>query len=693
MTDLVFDCIDARPTATPPSPTLQLSCGSRRPPGPRSTRSPCAARSASSPSAAATRPRRPTGCCELFGEPPRWGDTLKPMQFATVVADGARLHRQPRDRPAGPAAPTTSRWPPPSTSTLSTTARSRCCCCSAGRCSPRGSAASRSSRCPGTRRRATGCRWRCGARSMDRFFPAAAGSGCAATRSTRCTASRPSGPCRPGTTPSRRCSSEAGEDQAVSAPDARPSSCARKVADAVLYEGYLLYPYRASAAKNQARWQFGVAGAPAWRESGPDEPAVDPDRVPASSRDGRQPTSGSPRPLPAPAVARRRGGRREAGTFTRWPACRSTARAGHLGRGHRAGGRRRGPAGPAAGRRAGHAVRAPGGRRVEPSTPWPARLVGRSVRRRWPLSGRSRAVGRAPARSLRPGPAARPARERHRLERPGRRAGASPCGTRWSRRHSLLGDRPAARSVSLLDPPEWAKPAAEACAQPPHLAGADRRRAAGATLMLSSPIILTTTRDRPREPGRPLRRHRDRRDPDPADHDPHRRREARGQGDRPAGGGDHRPGRQHAPRAARAPPRRRPLPEVGAEGSGAGDARPTRRPRAWCRRSGRRRGCPDESVRPGFDPDGVSVVSPETDGVVVAGITWPKGSRAACARPAPGRRPGHVPGRPEPPSRRCSSTSTATATWPSPSTRTRRPTSSAGTAATCTSRPTRSSRR
>ncbi|MCW2945212.1 MAG: hypothetical protein JWR24_1929 [Actinoallomurus sp.] len=33
---------------------------------------------------------------------------------------------------------------------------------------------------------------------------------------------------------------------------------ARKVADAVLYEGYLLYPYRASAVKNQVRWQFGV---------------------------------------------------------------------------------------------------------------------------------------------------------------------------------------------------------------------------------------------------------------------------------------------------------------------------------------------------------------------------------------------------------------------------------------------------
>lgn len=33
---------------------------------------------------------------------------------------------------------------------------------------------------------------------------------------------------------------------------------ARAVADAVLYEGFLLYPYTASARKNQQRWQFGV---------------------------------------------------------------------------------------------------------------------------------------------------------------------------------------------------------------------------------------------------------------------------------------------------------------------------------------------------------------------------------------------------------------------------------------------------
>src|ERR1700722_7761077 len=47
-----------------------------------------------------------------------------------------------------------------------------------------------------------------------------------------------------------------------------------KIADAVLYEGYLLYPYRASAVKNQQRFNFGVlypreycerqAGSDAW---------------------------------------------------------------------------------------------------------------------------------------------------------------------------------------------------------------------------------------------------------------------------------------------------------------------------------------------------------------------------------------------------------------------------------------------
>ena len=43
---------------------------------------------------------------------------------------------------------------------------------------------------------------------------------------------------------------------------------ARAVADAVLYEGYLLYPYRANSSKNQARWQFGVLGPPGAADAG-----------------------------------------------------------------------------------------------------------------------------------------------------------------------------------------------------------------------------------------------------------------------------------------------------------------------------------------------------------------------------------------------------------------------------------------
>ncbi len=52
--------------------------------------------------------------------------------------------------------------------------------------------------------------------------------------------------------------------------DARPSdndralAAARVLADALLYEGYLLYPYRRSSEKNRVRWQFGVLGPPAW---------------------------------------------------------------------------------------------------------------------------------------------------------------------------------------------------------------------------------------------------------------------------------------------------------------------------------------------------------------------------------------------------------------------------------------------
>jgi hypothetical protein len=45
----------------------------------------------------------------------------------------------------------------------------------------------------------------------------------------------------------------------------------RSVADAVLYEGYILYPYRASSQKNQSRWQWGVVMAPGYAAIDPSE--------------------------------------------------------------------------------------------------------------------------------------------------------------------------------------------------------------------------------------------------------------------------------------------------------------------------------------------------------------------------------------------------------------------------------------
>ncbi|MGW4567751.1 hypothetical protein ACWEN3_37030 [Streptomyces sp. NPDC004561] len=47
------------------------------------------------------------------------------------------------------------------------------------------------------------------------------------------------------------------------------------VADAVLYEGYLLYPYRRSSPKNRVRWQFGVLLPRTWVErDGPVVPGI-----------------------------------------------------------------------------------------------------------------------------------------------------------------------------------------------------------------------------------------------------------------------------------------------------------------------------------------------------------------------------------------------------------------------------------
>ena len=70
-------------------------------------------------------------------------------------------------------------------------------------------------------------------------------------------------------------------------------AAAERIANAALYEGYLLYPYRPSALKNRRQWMFGVLYPPALclHESGPQgrpghrEPAI---QVPAREDQGQQ---------------------------------------------------------------------------------------------------------------------------------------------------------------------------------------------------------------------------------------------------------------------------------------------------------------------------------------------------------------------------------------------------------------------
>src|SRR5436190_22137699 len=47
-----------------------------------------------------------------------------------------------------------------------------------------------------------------------------------------------------------------------------------RIADAVLYEGYLLWPYRKSAIKNQRRWTFGGVYPERHSTQHTDDPAV-----------------------------------------------------------------------------------------------------------------------------------------------------------------------------------------------------------------------------------------------------------------------------------------------------------------------------------------------------------------------------------------------------------------------------------
>lgn len=218
---------------------------------------------------------------------------------------------------------------------------------------------------------------------------------------------------------------------------------ARQVADTILLEGYVLYPYRASAQKNQIRWQFGVLVPP-----GHDEPA--------SSRteclvelDERTELDLVVRFL----QLQHRSGEPEwdEGVLQEVPATLALPPSG-----------------------------------VDVAVPFSIEGGREDVRQRWPLSGEIRVTGEPldgpyPVMRLRidvrnesqcpPPPLERPHLLRHSL----------------ITAHTLLAVR-GGRFISLLEPPEWAKPAVALCTNErtfPVLVGEGR-----ADVMLSSPIIL-----------------------------------------------------------------------------------------------------------------------------------------------------------------------------------------------------------
>ena len=257
----------------------------------------------------------------------------------------------------------------------------------------------------------------------------------------------------------------------------------RAVADAVLYEGYLLYPYRATSAKNQVRWQFGVLGPPGAAAGEEPDLASQCLVLPGTGAEVRlylrflhlqvrsveRRDGDSHTPVPELTVAGR--------TWLRWDeAVEHEVVLGPY---------------PLAAAGA-DPVEVPGGTDVEPLIDAGGNPVGRLVRRREPVTAEVRVAVDAV------GPVAPDGRPLLRLTVAVRNTTeAGPVDRDGATARSLLGAHlilvaDGAEFVSVIDPPQWAADAARACEQRrcwPVLAGG------GTDVVLASPIILE---DRPR---------------------------------------------------------------------------------------------------------------------------------------------------------------------------------------------------
>jgi len=240
-----------------------------------------------------------------------------------------------------------------------------------------------------------------------------------------------------------------------------PMDVAREVADAVLYEGYLLYPYRASAKKNQNRWQWGVLVPPAYAAAGHGEHATS--RTECLLEPGADPVvhlrlrflqlqhrSGGEGPVPEFDEAVER----EVDAVLPVSEVLDTERV--------------------------VPVTVPGGTETDPASDG-------VTRQRWPLYGELRVSARqleGPYGVLQLA-----------VEVVNTAQWADPEADRQlALRHSLIAAHTViavtdGEFISLLDPPEWAKPAAESCRNEriwPVMVGEAGRR----DVILSSPIIL-----------------------------------------------------------------------------------------------------------------------------------------------------------------------------------------------------------
>ncbi|MGX1760188.1 hypothetical protein ACWIG5_25285 [Streptomyces lydicus] len=261
---------------------------------------------------------------------------------------------------------------------------------------------------------------------------------------------------------------------------------ARQVADAVLFEGYVLYPYRASAAKNKLRWQFGVLVPPHWGARSAEHSFQRTECL-------MEPRSGARLSAELRFLhAQRRSVQRRCpdGEFETVPELELPDRVLVP---WDEGVEERVPLGAEISRLTGEGVTVPftrpAGEETEPVHDADGRLVGRLVRRRAELRGRVRLTA-----SELDGPYAA-LRLTATVENT---SSWQPEGTDTDRDaalpHSLVGAHlflglSAGSFVSMTDPPEWATGAVAACRNEhvwPVLAGDSGR----ADVVLSSPIIL-----------------------------------------------------------------------------------------------------------------------------------------------------------------------------------------------------------